>query len=119
MYEKLEAVLKKLPEGLHQPILREIEPIKTLFLQQRSPRFVLLGDRGVSRAAVVNALYAASAALASDDVTQSGAWESYWMSGRGRMGMLDARRPIGLPVLSRPLGAEPADLYLYVRGAKG
>jgi uncharacterized protein len=118
IYEKLEAVLKKLPEGLHKPILREIEPIKTLFLQQRPPRFILLGDRGVGRAAVVNALYGASAAQAADDVTQSGVWDGYALSGRGRMNVLDARRPIGMPVLSRPLGAESADLYLYVRGPK-
>ena len=75
IYEKLEAVLKKLPEGLHQPILREIEPIKTLFLQQRPPRFALLGDRRVSRAAVINALYGMNAASSVEDVTQSGAWD--------------------------------------------
>jgi uncharacterized protein (DUF697 family) len=118
IYDKLEAVLKKLPEGLHQPILREIEPIKTLFLQQRPPRLVLLGERGVSRSAVINALYGTNAAGVSEDVTQSGAWDYYSMSGRGRLNMLDARRPIGLPVLGRPLGTDAADLYLFVRGAK-
>lgn len=116
IYEKLEAVLKKLPEGLHQPIIREIEPIKTLFLQQRPPRFVLLGDRSVSRAAVVNAFYGTGAAKVGDDVTQSGAWDVYSVSGRGTLNVLDARRPIGLPVLSRPLGSDPADIYLYVHG---
>lgn len=116
IYDKLEAVLKKLPEGLHQPILREIEPIKTLFLQQRPPRFVLLGDRSVSRAAVINALYGISAAQMVDDVTQSGVWDVYSVSGRGTLSMLDARRPIGMPVLSRPLGSDPADIYLYVHG---
>lgn len=119
IYEKLEAVLKKLPEGLHQPILREIEPIKTLFLQQRSPRFVLLGDRQVSRAAVINALYGTKAANAADDVTQSGSWDECSFSGRGRLQVLDARRPIGLPVLSRPLGSQAPDIYLFLRGAGG
>lgn len=119
IYEKLESLLKKLPEGLHQPILREIEPIKTLFLQQRPPRFVLLGDRSVSRAAVVNALYGTGAAHVSDDGTQSGSWDVYSISGRGTLHVLDARRPIGAPVLSRPLGTMPADIYLYVRGANG
>ncbi|HET6409276.1 MAG TPA: hypothetical protein VFG14_15425 [Chthoniobacteraceae bacterium] len=119
IYEKLEAVLKKLPEGLHQPILREIEPIKTLFLQQRPPRLMLLGDRSVSRAAILNALYGSEILRATEDVTQSGGWDQYSASGRGRVTLLDARLPIGLPVLSRPIGAEPADLYLFVRGAKG
>jgi uncharacterized protein (DUF697 family) len=119
IYEKLEAVLKKLPEGLHQPILREIEPIKTLFLQQRPPRIVLIGDRGVSRAAVVNALYGTSAARTHDDATQSGSWDEYSISGRGRLHVLDARRPMGMPVLSRPLGTHIPDIYLYLRGSNG
>jgi hypothetical protein len=49
IYEKLEAVLKRLPEGFHQPILREIEPIKTLFLQQR-PRESFCWETAMSAA---------------------------------------------------------------------
>jgi uncharacterized protein (DUF697 family) len=119
LYEKLEAVLKKLPEGLHQPILREIEPIKTLFLQQRPPRLVLFGDRNVSRAGVINALYGANAAEPSEDITQSGQWETYSFPGRGKIRLLDARLPIHQAVLSRPLGAEAPDLYLFVQGDRG
>ena len=119
LYEKLETLLKKLPEGLHQPILREIEPIKTLFLQQRPPRVVLLGDRSVSRAQVVNALFGDSAARIAEDITQSGQWEAYSMAGRGTLRLLDARLPIQQVVLSRPLGAESADLFLFVQGARG
>src|SRR5258706_266559 len=43
LYEKLEHLVQRLPAPLQQPILREITPIKTLFLLQRAPRLVLLG----------------------------------------------------------------------------
>lgn len=119
LYEKLEALIKKLPEGLHQPILRETEPIKTLFLQQRPPRFILLGDRSVSRAEIVNALFGTTIAKAEDDVAQSGSWDVFSHGGRGALRILDARKPMTQPILSRPMGLEPTDLYLFVQGNRG
>jgi uncharacterized protein (DUF697 family) len=117
VYEKVESLLKKLPEGLHRPILRELEPLKTLFLEQRPPRLVLLGDRTVSRAALVNNLYDAEAARPTEDIGQSGTWENFVVAGRGSLQVLDARRPIALPILSRPLATQVPDLYLFVRGS--
>ena len=38
LYDKLEKLVRHLPESLQGPILREITPIKTLFLLQRAPR---------------------------------------------------------------------------------
>ena len=119
LYEKLEALLHRLPSGMHQPILRELEPLKTLFLEQRPPRLVLLGDRTVSRAAIINHLFGTVVARPSDDAAQSGFWDAYSMGGRGTLRLLDARRPLPRPILSRPLGAEAGDLYLFVRGGAG
>jgi uncharacterized protein (DUF697 family) len=117
LYEKLENLLKKLPDGFHQPILRELEPLKTLFLEQRPPRLVLLGDRSVNRAQIVNTLF--GTAVATDDAHQSGAWDTFAHGGRGTLRMLDARRPMTRTILTRPLGAEGGDLFLFVRGATG
>ncbi|MEQ1859890.1 MAG: hypothetical protein ABMA13_08140 [Chthoniobacteraceae bacterium] len=119
LVEKLEALLKKLPDGLHQPILREIEPLKTLFLKQRPPRLVLLGERAVSRAQIVNALFGTAVAGATDDSRQSAAWDVFSLGGRGTLRMLDARRPMSVPALTRPLGAEACDLFLFVRASTG
>ena len=47
--EKLEGFLGKLPAGIQKPILHELTPLKELFLQQRSPRFVLTGSSKVAR----------------------------------------------------------------------
>ena len=43
LYEKLEKLVQHLPESLQSPILREIRPLKTLFLHQRPPRLLLAG----------------------------------------------------------------------------
>ena len=114
IYEKLESLVQRLPDGLRAPILREITPIKTLFLLQRPPRIVLLGDRAASRTALVNALFGESVARPDEDSVQSASWQEFARSGRGTLRMLDARRPSALAGLSRALGAEPPDIYLFL-----
>jgi hypothetical protein len=93
LYEKLEALVQRLPEGLRAPILREITPIKTLFLLQRPPRIVLLGDRAASRTALVNALFGTDVARDGEDAVQSASWQTFAQRGRGALQVLDARRP--------------------------
>ncbi len=117
LYEKLESLVQRLPEGLRAPILREITPIKTLFLLQRPPRIVLLGDRSASRTALINALFGAAVAREGEDAVQSAAWQAYGLRGRGLLRLLDARRPAQLAGLSRALGAEAPDLYLFLHDA--
>jgi len=117
LYEKLEALLHKLPAGLHQPILRELEPLKTLFLKQRAPRIVLLGERSVSRAQIVNGLFGSEVANPTDDARQSGAWDTFALGGRGTLRIIDARAPMTTSILSRPLGGDAVDLFLFVRGS--
>src|SRR6476659_6877430 len=56
LYDKLEKLVARLPQPLQSPILREVRPIKTLFLHQRAPRILLLGDRAASRSELINAL---------------------------------------------------------------
>ena len=120
LYEKLESLVQRLPDGLRAPILREITPIKTLFLLQRPPRLVLLGDRAASRTALVNALFGEAIARAEEDAVQSSAWQEFARAGRGTLRVLDARRPSALASLSRALGAETPDLYLFLHdGAAG
>ncbi len=114
IYEKLESLVQRLPEGLRGPILREITPIKTLFLLQRPPRIVLLGDRAASRTALVNALFGEAIARPDEDALQSAAWQEFARAGRGTLRVLDARRPSALAGLSRALGSEAPDIYLFL-----
>ena len=59
LYEKLEKLVHRLPDSLQQPILREITPIKTIFLLQRAPRLVLLGPAGAGKVELLRALFGA------------------------------------------------------------
>ena len=48
LYERLTKLVEKLPGGLQKPVLRELVPIRELFLEQRPARIVLLGGSGKS-----------------------------------------------------------------------
>lgn len=113
-YEKIESLVQRLPQPLQSPILREITPIKTLFLQQRPPRLLLIGDRASSRTEIVNALFAAEVAEASEDHVQSGNWQLFSRPGRGNLRALDARRPSTLSQVQFALTEEAPDAVLFL-----
>jgi len=94
-FEKLERLIERLPEGLQKPILREIVPLKELFLRQRPPRLALTGDTSVDASALFSALFGAHLP---PEATQSRGWQEFSRGGRGTIRVLDAR-PFG------PLGA--------------
>lgn len=116
-FEKLEGLAQRLPEGLRAPIMRELTPVKTLFLLQRAPRVILLGERQASRSGVVNALFNRPIADAAEDAIQAAGWQEF--AGAGVLRLLDARRPADIGELARPLAAEPADLCLFVQSTTG
>ena len=55
-YERLIGLLGRLPGSLEEPVRRELEPIKEIFLRQRAPRLAILGDPGVELPSFFNAL---------------------------------------------------------------
>ena len=112
-YEKLEKLVQRLPDSLQSPILREVRPLKTLFLQQRPPRLLLLGDRAASRSELVNRLFASQAAQPAEDHLQGGAWQLF-STGHGKLRLLDGRRPASVASLRRSLTEEPPDLCLFL-----
>lgn len=113
LYDKLESFVLRLPAPLQSPILREISPIKTLFLKQRPPRLLLLGDRAASRTSFANALFGAPVARVEEDSVQIGAYQSF-TQGRGRLLMLDGRRPAIPATLRRAIEAEPPDVAVFL-----
>jgi uncharacterized protein (DUF697 family) len=118
LYEKLEKLVHRLPEALQQPILREITPIKTLFLLQRAPRLVLIGAGGAGKVELLNALFGAEVAQPGEENLGEGAWQAYGHAARGTLRLLDARRPASFNVLKQALGAETPDLFIFVRPAR-
>lgn len=113
-YEKLEKAVSKLPKPLQQPILNEINPLKDLFLRQRPPRVLLLGDPTVSRGALVNALFGAPVASESGEEDTGIRWEQFDNSGQGSLRLLDGRAPHPVDVVRGVLAGEKADIVLCV-----
>ena len=101
-YEKLAALLGKLPGSLQEPVLKELDPIKEIFLRQRPPRLAVLGDPGVELPALVNAL-AGSPVLHAPLLR--GPWTT--VQGAGTVEFADLRG-------SGQLGGDPADVFLFV-----
>ena len=117
LYDKLEKLVRHLPESLQGPILREITPIKTLFLLQRAPRLVLLGREGAGKVEVLRALFGADVARAGEENLSDGTWQTFGEKSRGTLQMLDARRPASLNMLRAALAADAPDLFVFVRPA--
>jgi uncharacterized protein (DUF697 family) len=113
LYSKLEKLVHRLPSALQQPILREITPIKTLFLLQRAPRLVLLGAE-TGKMELVNALFGGEVLRPSEESWRDGGWQEIGRPGRGTLKLLDARRPASLHMLRAALTAEPPDLFLFL-----
>lgn len=113
LYDKLEGLVHKLPQSMQSPILREIGPIRALFLQQRPPRLLLVGDRSCSRSALTNALLGKLVATAEEDAIQTSIWQKS-ENDRGALRLLDARLPASLSLLRRALAAEPPDACLFL-----
>lgn len=105
-YEKLAALLGRLPGSLQQPILRELDPIKEIFLRQRPPRIALVGEMEIGVPAFLNALAGRTVVHAP---LASGAWNP--VRGAGVVEVADFRAPA--TVLSGG-----ADIYLYLATAR-
>ena len=120
IYEKIEALVHRLPKGLQTPILTDIRPIKTLFLLRRPPRIVLRGPNGAGRAELLAALFGADVLLPGEENLSDARWQAIGRTGRGTLDLLDARRPASLPRLPREaaLSAKTPDLFVFVRGAQ-
>jgi uncharacterized protein (DUF697 family) len=115
IYDKVERVVSKLPEPLQKPILKEISPIKDLFLLQRAPRLVLLGEAATGRMQFINALFNAEALTPADERTTTTGWHEIARIGKGRLQLLDARAPADIGTLQNALVAQPPDLFVYLR----
>jgi uncharacterized protein len=90
--ERLERLAGKLPSKIQKAVLRELTPLKQLFLQQRPPRFLFVGASGMPIGQIIGALFAPA------DVTETrnasvpiGRWYDVSLRDRGTISVLDAR----------------------------
>src|SRR5205814_10261390 len=59
--ERLERLVTRLPEKIRRPVLRELTPLKELFLQHRPPRFLFIGSSKAPTHRIIDTLFAPGA----------------------------------------------------------
>src|ERR1700758_5364445 len=90
--ERLEGLLTKLPEKIRRPVLRELTPLKELFLQQRPPRLLFLGSSKVPIDRIINTLFTPGLQEQMNvAVMPVHRWVDWNVAGHGTISILDAR----------------------------
>jgi uncharacterized protein (DUF697 family) len=110
LHDKLVGLLEKLPGGLQKPILRELRPIRDLFLEQRPPRLALFGNDATS----VPALLAAMGISGFHTGNATSGWREYTTSTGAAIFILDARNDAPTLHLETGLALHRPDLALVV-----
>lgn len=118
--ERLERLAGRLPDKIRRPVLRELTPLKELFLQQRPPRFLFVGSSKVPAQQIINALFAPDAAETTKlAVMPVHRWIDWDVSGHGTIAVLDARDAggSGTDQVEEDIKRQPADvIFLFDDG---
>ena len=90
--ERLEGLAGKLPEKIRRPVLRELIPLKQLFLQQRRPRFLFIGSSKRPMPEIIDVLFAPDSHEGMNvTLTPVHRWTEWTIPGHGTVSILDAR----------------------------
>lgn len=114
--ERLEGLAAKLPERIRRPVLRELVPLKQLFLQQRRPRFLFIGSSKTPMPEIVDALFAPDSHDGMNvTLTPVHRWTEWTIPGRGNVSILDARDAdnSAQAQIREDLRREPADIVFF------
>src|SRR2546430_11271722 len=86
--ERLESLAGKLPEKIRRPVLRELTPLKQLFLQQRRPRFLFIGSSKTPMQKIIDLLFAPTDERVNVTVTAVHRWTDWTIPGHGTISIL-------------------------------
>ncbi len=114
LYDRFTGLVEKLPGGLQKPILRELVPIRELFLEQRPARVLLLGSPGKS---VPEFLHTIAGITVETGEAENG-WRLYHVSGRGAIQILDARTDTPEAVFEAARSHLAPDVAVLIREAQ-
>src|SRR3989449_6318823 len=90
--ERLERLVTRLPEKIRRPVLRELTPLKELFLQQRPPRFLFIGSSKAPTHRIIDTLFTPGAPEQMNVALMPvHRWVDWDISGHGTISILDAR----------------------------
>ncbi len=116
--ERLEGFLSKLPDSVRNPVLKELTPLKELFLQQRSPRFVLTGSHPMPLLEFVARIFAPESEETPSRETLTGLfrWQKIALGHQGAIELLDARGAdeAALALVRDELRRAPADVFFFL-----
>lgn len=110
VYDRLTGLVEKLPGGLQKPILRELTPIRQVFLEQRPPRLMLVGNPMGTAQEILGSLGATELETGGSD----NGWRSYRVSGRGEILILDARQDVSDEHVRMGLDRQHPDVVLFL-----
>ncbi len=114
--ERLEGLAAKLPEKIRRPVLRELVPLKQLFLQQRRPRFLFVGSSKTPMPQIIDILFAPESHEGMNvTLTPVHRWTEWTIPGRGTVSILDARDAANSAEaqIQEDLRREPADVAFF------
>jgi len=114
--ERLEGLASKLPEKIRRPVLRELVPLKQLFLQQRRPRFLFVGSSTTPMPEIIDALFAPDSHEGMNvTLTPVHRWTEWTIPGHGTVSILDARDAgdSAQTQIQVDLRREPADVVFF------
>ena len=111
--ERLEGLLSRLPTTIQKPILNELTPLKELFLQQRSPRFIIAGSIKKNAAEILHHLFGVPDGAVSNAILR---WQNVDVGGHGMMSILDLRGAAesAAAEIREELKQQPADIILFL-----
>src|SRR5215472_3335250 len=111
--ERLESLAARLPEKIRRPLLRELSPLKQLFLQQRRPRFLFIGSSKIPMQQIIDPLFAPDGEQRLNvALTPVHRWTDWTIPGHGTISILDARDASNSAQaqIEEELTREPADI---------
>ena len=114
--ERLEGLAGKLPEKIRRPVLRELVPLKELFLQQRRPRFLFIGSSKTPMPEIIDLLFAPDSHEGMNvTLTPVHRWTEWTIAGQGTVSILDARDAgnSAQAQIQEELKREPADVVFF------
>jgi uncharacterized protein (DUF697 family) len=116
IYERLEAIISKLPGPLQSAVMGELKPIKEIFLSQRLARIGVVGKPNADASALLSGLLGSD--LQMIETKQNGGWITYELHGRGGFRILDARRlnetSLTWNALAGAISEENPDLFVFL-----
>jgi uncharacterized protein (DUF697 family) len=109
LYDRLTGLVGRLPGGLQKPILRELTPIRQLFLDRRPARLFLVGASGPTPAEFLASLGTVALEIGASD----NGWRSHVAAGRGEILVLDGRQGAPDAFVAGALARHAPDVVIF------